>query len=110
MFTVNRVQQIKFNNSTWWVLRAGRTAVFCGLSGRGFYNDIKDRVAEVFRLLDVDRIIVEVPTPHLRLVKMRLKDLEIAEICRFNYDDLELTECELRLSTGSGLPGAADRV
>jgi len=97
MFTVNRVQQIKFNNSTWWVLRAGRSAVFCGLSGRGFYNDMQGRVAEVFRLLDVDRIIVEVPTPHIRLIRMRLRELDIQEVCQFDYDGLALTECELRL-------------
>lgn len=98
MFTVNRVQQITFNNSTFWVLKAGKTAIFAGLRGRGFYNDMNDRIKETFELLDVNRIIVEVPEPHLRLVRRCLGDqLNIKEVCKFEYGGLELVECELTL-------------
>lgn len=101
--TVDRVQQVRSSRTgaTWWALKAGRTAIFAGLHGKGFYQDIQDRHRLIFEYFDVDRIIVEVPIPHLRLMKSKLKnDVDIIEVCELDYGEIHLIECELRLKHG----------
>lgn len=99
MFTVNRVQQVRIGDSSLWILKAGRTAIFCGLKGRDFYKQIQPIVAEIFTECNVDRIIVEIPQAHYRLLRTKLKDLHIVKVCEFEYGGVRLSEIELRLKT-----------
>ena len=95
MNLLNRVQQLEFNSGSGLLLRAGKTGILCGVVGRGFYDELSEQANRLIKENGFDRIIVEVEDWHLRLMKQRLKNIEIKEICSYRDADRLFIEVEL---------------